>query len=248
MTTRSIAWDKIAKKYDLDFGEEGDYSHKYVIYPAVDAILQNSPMDNIIDLGCGTGTYTRKLSKVASEVYGVDFSPEMIKIAKKRNGKTKYTVADLERELPFEDNKFKLALSIMVLHSLPNITNTLKETYRILKPNGRLIVVIPHPARIEQFRSIQLEDKEKYLTPQKGIFKWKQFGEVCDIPTAFYVRPLEYYFSSFRKAGFVVNDIIEPKIVEDAKKDLSDIHTLSAWNRLREKPSFIIFDCIKLNI
>jgi ubiquinone/menaquinone biosynthesis C-methylase UbiE len=246
MSNKSIAWDKLAKKYDSDFGEDGDYSHKYVIYPAIDQLLGTIMNKKAVDLGCGTGTYTRKLVKKGAITEGIDFSREMINIAIGRNSTAKYSVNDLATKLPFNNGEFDIALSIMVLHSIAHIHTPVGEACRILKKGGQFIAVIPHPAHIDQFRSIQLEDSDKYLSSQKGVFKWKQFGEICEIPTEFYVRSLEYYFSTFRKAGFIVNDIIEPEILEEAKSELDEIHTLEAWQRLRERPSFIIFNCIKL--
>jgi ubiquinone/menaquinone biosynthesis C-methylase UbiE len=245
MSKQAAAWDKIAKQYNDDFGDDGDYSHKYILYPALQKILKDVSSKKILDLGCGTGTFTRKLADKGANAYGIDFSKEMISIASMRNRMVNYNVGDISEVLPYEDGSFEVTLSIMVFHSIEDLEIPINESFRVTKTNGRLVVVIPHPSNIHQFRSIELDDESKYLTEQKAHFKWKQFGDICEIPTEFFLRPLQYYVRTFVKAGFLINDIIEPRIIEEAKRDLNEIHTIDVWNRLYERPNFIIFDLIK---
>ena len=245
MKNESIAWDNIAEMYDESFGDEGDYSHKYIIYPGIKNILGNISGKKIIDLGCGTGTLSRSLYKNGAEVTGIDFSDKMLELALLRNRNIKYIKENLNENLSFEDEIFDISLSVMVLHSLSFIDKCISESFRTLKHKGRFIVVVPHMAHIYQFRSVILEDNSKYLTEQRAMFKWKQFKNYCKLPTAFYLRPLQFYFDAFRKHGFAVNAIIEPSIVDKAKDDIDNVHTMEIWQRLKEKPSFMIFDCFK---
>lgn len=248
MNDISTAWDNIADVYDESFGNEGDYSHKYIIYPAVKKILGNIKDLEILELGSGTGTFARMLSEDRAKVTGIDFSKKMLEIAKKRNQFVEYYLCDLNETFPFSDKSYDVAISIMVLHSISDITNTLNESNRVLKDGGRLIIALPHMAYVNQFRSVHLKNKDNYLSQQKGVFKWKQFGRFCKLPTTFYARSLQFYFESIVKQGFLINGIIEPAIIEEAKSDLDEVHTLEIWKRLREKPSFIIFDCTKNNV
>lgn len=239
------AWDLLAKKYDEEFGNEGDFSHKYIIYPAVNNIIGDVQGKKIIDLGCGTGTYSRILKDFGADVVGVDFSEKMVEFAKMHNKGIDYYTSSISDLSLFSDESFDLGIMIMVLHSIEDITKSLKEAWRILKSNGKLIIVIPHPAKISQFNSLQKDSTTKYLTPQKGLFVWKQFGDFCESPTDFYLRSISYYFKNIVGSGFEINDIIEPRIVEQAKKDKMHRAKQANWENFYESPSYMIFNCLK---
>jgi ubiquinone/menaquinone biosynthesis C-methylase UbiE len=103
-------------------------------------------LGKIIDLGCGN---CRNLIPFKNfECYGVDFSNEMLKYAKKTankyNLKIKLIKADLDK-LKFKDNFFDYALMAASLHHLQTHEkrlNSLKEVYRILKSNGTAMIIV----------------------------------------------------------------------------------------------------------
>jgi len=94
----------------------------------------------ILDLCTGTGDLTKILKKEypTSEVIGVDFSSEMLKIARKKNRDFTFIEADCT-ELPFEDEKFDLCVISFGLRNIENIEKALKEIYRVLKSGGTFI-------------------------------------------------------------------------------------------------------------
>lgn len=93
-----------------------------------------------LDIGCGTGEFTEKLSKKVSKVYGIDLSPVMIEEAKKRHleENIEYTVQDFY-ELD-EEVKYDYIISIATFHHL-DLDSALPKIKRILKDNGVLIVL-----------------------------------------------------------------------------------------------------------
>src|SRR3990167_3919151 len=91
----------------------------------------------ILDAGCGTGLFTKKLNKFG-DVFGVDIHPEAIKLAKQRNIKVKKASIN---KLPFKSSTFDLITTIDVLyHRSVNDRKAIQEFYRILKPGGILII------------------------------------------------------------------------------------------------------------
>lgn len=243
-------WNLIAKKYDEQFGDTGDFSHRYIIYPALAEILGDVANKKILDLGCGTGTLSRILAKENAEVTGIDNAKEMLKIAKgkKKNGRTiSYIISDIRQKISFEDETFDIALQIMILHSIEDkhIQNILTETCRVLKTKGECLIVIPHPYFIKELRSIGYPAGELYLSNYKTYFVWKQFNEICNSPTEFYLRPLEYYAQICEKAGFVIKNIYEPKIVNSLNAKAEKPHI---FNRRKEIPGFIVLKLVKLDI
>jgi ubiquinone/menaquinone biosynthesis C-methylase UbiE len=94
----------------------------------------------IIDLGCGSGRYLMKLKN--SKMYLVDFSEEMINLAKKKKIKAEFFVADMTN-LPFEDNFFDSAICISSLHCVETARKrekVVKELSRVLKLGGKCLV------------------------------------------------------------------------------------------------------------
>jgi ubiquinone/menaquinone biosynthesis C-methylase UbiE len=106
------------------------------------------PGDKVLDVGCGTGnlTFTAKATTGASgAVYGIDASPEMIEVARK---KAKQAGADvvfdvgLVEKIPFPDTTFDAVINRLVVHHLPDDLKrkAFAEIFRVLKPGGRFLV------------------------------------------------------------------------------------------------------------
>ncbi|MBI2885788.1 MAG: methyltransferase domain-containing protein [Chloroflexi bacterium] len=106
-----------------------------------------APGENVLDVGCGTGTLAIVLkSKVRmGDVHGIDASPEMIEVANEKAAKVgsniHFQVALIEA-LPFPDASFDLVTSSFMLHHLPDdLKRTgLAEIRRVLNPGGRFLV------------------------------------------------------------------------------------------------------------
>lgn len=100
----------------------------------------NCGLKNGLDIGCGTGEFTKKLSKRIDNVSGIDISPVMIEEAKKRNSSEniQYVVKDFD-ELD-ENIKYDCIVSIATFHHL-NMETTLPKIDRLLNENGILIVL-----------------------------------------------------------------------------------------------------------
>lgn len=121
-TTREELWEEMSFLFD-----------DYII-----------PGDKILDLGCGNGRFFELLKDKDINYIGVDFSEKLIEIARKKYPKVKFQVADA-LDLPFPNNYFDKIYSIAVLHHIPSKQfrlQFLKETRRILKPNGLLILTV----------------------------------------------------------------------------------------------------------
>lgn len=118
------------------------------LVPALAALL---PRDSsVVDLGCGTGELLHHLAPAIDlgRLIGVDREPSMLEIAKRRleaYPHVQILEAALER-VPLPDASTGLATLILVLHHLPDPDAVLAEARRILRPDGRLVVVdmLPH--------------------------------------------------------------------------------------------------------
>lgn len=83
-------------------------------------------------------------------IFGIDFSPEMIEIARTRAETNRvpvnFLVGDVTR-LDFEDEMFDRAVMSFGLRNIPDKQRAFAETYRVLKPQGRFVVLeFSHPS------------------------------------------------------------------------------------------------------
>ncbi len=98
--------------------------------------------DMILDSGCANGRLFEVLKNKEIEYFGVDFSEELIEIAKRKYPGVNFQTADC-LNLPFPDNFFDKVYSISILHHIPSKSfqiQYLKEIRRVLKPGGLLIL------------------------------------------------------------------------------------------------------------
>lgn len=106
------------------------------------------------DLGCGTGALLPVLAPHVARVVGVDVSEEMLVAARHRTGacrNVEVRQGPLEA-LPVEDASLDAAVMMLVLHHLPAPVPALTEARRVLKPDGRLLVVDMVPHEREDYR------------------------------------------------------------------------------------------------
>lgn len=101
--------------------------------------------EKILDLACGDGATSIIIKKLSGgEVTGVDFSQYALDVAKKEGIRT--IRADLEKTLPIPDTSFDTVFWGDNIEHLFNPQVTLNEIYRVLKPNGRLVLSTPNSA------------------------------------------------------------------------------------------------------
>lgn len=108
-----------------------------------------SPGDEVLDVGCGTGTLAitaKGQVGITGNVYGVDASSEMLARASKKARKAGVDIVlekGLVEALSFPDARFDVVLSTVMLHHLPGRIRRLcaAEIRRVLKPGGRVLAV-----------------------------------------------------------------------------------------------------------
>ncbi|MCA9892187.1 MAG: class I SAM-dependent methyltransferase [Anaerolineae bacterium] len=91
----------------------------------------------VLDLGCGPGTYYDRLIQMFPDVnyVGLDLLPTMVE----HHASTQVTAGNAIA-LPFADHTFDVIMANHMLHHVPNITQTMREVRRVLKPGGVFMV------------------------------------------------------------------------------------------------------------
>ena len=103
-------------------------------------VNENLPrVSKVLDLGCGTGMLLGELARRSECVIGIDSSPEMLELARKRRGSAVLVLADADH-LPFADRSFDAVVSVTLLQNMPSPAGTVREVARVTKPEGIMIV------------------------------------------------------------------------------------------------------------
>ncbi|WP_416200328.1 class I SAM-dependent methyltransferase [Terricaulis sp.] len=114
-------------------------------------ILPSAPAGSWLDVGCGSGVYSRILAAAGCQVLGIDGSPAMIEEASKLSAQSlnelnavNYLQVTLNEGLPFPDNLFDGCICFSVLEYLPNPSLTIRELARVVRPGGQILLSIPN--------------------------------------------------------------------------------------------------------
>ncbi|MDI6724179.1 MAG: class I SAM-dependent methyltransferase [Methanobacterium sp.] len=111
-------------------------------------------MGKLIEFGCGSGYFTRTLADKSESLISTDISEEMLKIAKERLKGIEFQTMDCEN-CKFNDGTFDTAFMGLVLLFTDNPQKALKESHRILKPEGSLIKADPDISYLSSFGKLK---------------------------------------------------------------------------------------------
>lgn len=95
--------------------------------------------EHVLDVGCGTGSLTFALAQAAdlSEIAAIDYSPVFVEEAMRRNDDPRISIRQADAcALPFPDDRFDRALSLLVLHFVPETAKAIAEMRRVVRPGG----------------------------------------------------------------------------------------------------------------
>lgn len=131
-------YEKIAGKYAEQYFDD------MVDVPYIDKFLAKLPKHGkILDVGSGPGQFGKHMIENGFEVIGIDFSKEMVAIAKKKVPTADFRHMDM-RQLDFPDNSFDGIFSAYSLIHIPSeeVLTTLKGFHRVLKTNGYIEIAV----------------------------------------------------------------------------------------------------------
>ena len=176
---------------------------------------------------CGSGPLFAALRDRGAIVTGFDSSAGMLEQARQRLGAdADLQVADIGGPLPYPDGAFDDVIAALVLHYLQDWGPALTELRRVLKPGGRLIVVVDHPFAIHGLQH-QAGNKIDYFATSNWTEDWIMGGQ--SVPMSFWTRPLHAMTDAFTAAGFRISVISEPDPVPEAREVYPELGTKSSF-------------------
>lgn len=135
--------EKYWSQFASEFEEKQSYvAGKEIISLTIEELKKEQNLGKVLELGCGTGLYTQTLQKISEETVATDYSEEMIKAAKNKRGNLD-RVAFMQAnalDLQFEEESFNTVFMGNLIHVIEDPEKVIKESYRMLKRGGRVII------------------------------------------------------------------------------------------------------------
>ncbi len=108
-------------------------------------VIGSEPVIDFLDIGTGTGRILELLAEQVERGMGLDVSPEMLTVARNKleqaNLRNVYVRQGDMYNMPIDDESIDLATLHLVLHYSDDPAVVIEEAVRVLKPNGRLVIV-----------------------------------------------------------------------------------------------------------
>ena len=199
--------------------------------PIVHGMLAAQPPGRALDAACGTGRHAARLHQLGHQVVGVDTSPAMLSLARKKVPAADFRVGRLE-ELPVQDATVDLITCALALSHVDDLRPVINEFARVLRPGGRAILSDIHPQ----------------ATATGAIAAFPGRDLTRGVP---YVRSVIHqvsdYLTAFRTAGLSVLDCLEPPVDEDVVRSTPSyaVYPEAARQALFGTPYLLIWTLVR---
>ena len=211
-------WGGVAEWYDELVGDSGSEYHREVVLPGVLRLLAMQKGEKAIDIACGQGVLCRLLHERGVEATGLDAARELIAAARERGpAEIRYDVADA-RELNFlAQDHFTAAACVLAVQNIDPLQPVFKGVARLLKPGGKFVIVMMHPAfrgpkeaswGWDEKQKVQYRRVDRYLMPRKTPIVAHP-GKAPGLYTWTFHKPIESYVKSLRNAGLLIDAMEE---------------------------------------
>ena len=233
------AYDKLAKTYHKK-RKQGTFYNEFLEMPATLSFLKNVKNKRVLDLGCGTGIYSKILKNRGAKVFGIDISPKMLEIAKSNVKGVDFRVGTVYK-LPYKSNYFDIVVASLVAHYFTRLDKAFKEIRRVLKKNGVFIFSSDNPV-ISATRRMKGKPRRyriftDYFNEGKFYTRWPTFKSTMPYRHVTY----QTWIKTIVRNGFVIEDYIDAKPIKAGEK----INKVS-YKFTSKVPYFFVFKIRKL--
>jgi ubiquinone/menaquinone biosynthesis C-methylase UbiE len=200
----NIKWER---EWDNIYKEQGEVQSEILPTAKIAAdIFKRSDCKRIMDLGCGTGRHTIYLEEQGFYVYATDISETGLEYTKSKA--TKLNLNNIEfkqhdmREIPYDDNSFDGILCVWTTGhgTLEYCGKNVSEIYRVLKPNGIVVVDYVSTADENYGKGEEIE-KNTFINNVEGEenipHHYSTIQELRELYRNFSnleITPIDYYF------------------------------------------------------
>lgn len=230
-------YDRIAKQWHRATGHHGGAFKRYVLNDAILGRIGGIEGLALLELGAGNGYFAplllRRFSgQIPGRLVISDQSPAQLDIARAnfRIDGADYLALDAQDAFPLADAGFDLLLAIMLFNELPtgSLQVAARECRRVLRPGGRLLAAVPHPAFVRE-----LAKKGALTDFGRGLFAMPG-AEGLRLPVS--RRPAQAYLDVLTASGFAVAAV-------DVFPDEKTLREKPGLKLPRGTPLALILDC-----
>ena len=210
-------WDSVAQWYEGWMGKQGGLHHRELAIPALLALLNPQPKERILDVGAGQGVLAPHLIAQRVSYLGLDASAKLIAQARKHHHKGRFLMGDarhLQQVKGLQQASMDTAVFLLSIQDMDPLEQVLSSVSWVLKPNGRIVILMTHPCfRIprqsgwgwDQGRKLRYRRIDSYLSqlqvPMTGNGRRRK--------TRSYHRPLQAYINGLAECGLMIDQIQE---------------------------------------
>ncbi len=211
------SWGGVSDWYDELLETDPDSYQEKVIAPNLMRLLGPKAGMHVLDIACGQGFFSRKFAAAGARVTGADISKELIERARQRSPEIEFHAAPAHRLAFAKNGAFHAATIVLAIQNIEDMHAAFAEAYRALAPDGRLLLVLNHPAfRIpkrsswgfDQTEQSQYRRVDGYLSPSVSKIDMHP-GANKHEQTVSYHRSLQDFFKALHKTGFAVTRLEE---------------------------------------
>ncbi|MGL6234665.1 MAG: class I SAM-dependent methyltransferase [Segniliparus sp.] len=193
----------------------------------------------VLDAGCGEGYLSRLLAERGAQVVGVDTAVELVEAARQEAAQRRIAVEHLVANAGDLPTEFAASFDIVVLNhvvnDLENPAPAFSEAARVLRPEGKIVVLMLHPCFTHQGG-----DVEDYFANYRASRCFEVDGTRSPAPVVYWVRPLESYSALLAEAGFAITGLKEPRPSTEQMLD-------PWWQERFTAPKFLLIEARKLD-
>jgi 2-polyprenyl-3-methyl-5-hydroxy-6-metoxy-1,4-benzoquinol methylase len=217
--------DEFAAKNYLNFlnSEDGQIQQELLLKYIKQVI--NAKINNILDAGCGSGWLIKKLKNDYPQIYGCDYSTNLVNIAKKENPDIDITISDILEELPYENNFFDTIILNMVIQDTNNPKKVFENIYKKLKNAGEIIITIPNPKYTYPVAIWKRGIIGKLLNAKPKLIIKKDSNKIFETEREFgsakiksFSYPIDYYLNIANTLNLKLIDLKDIKSNTDSNK------------------------------
>lgn len=221
-------WEHVAEWYVELLAQKGSDLHEQVVWPGVLRMLELQPQQRLLDVACGSGELARLAAAAGAEVVGIDASPAMISAASEHSPERLafrvLDAAEIATDPQLAESSFDAASCVLALMNIERLDDTIAGIGRVLKPGGRAVIAILHPAfRVPKHSSwgwegrdaadqVQYRRVDAYLG-ERAIPITMNPGKLAAgeqaVVTTTYHRPIGRYIAAAANAGLTLDAMEE---------------------------------------